>query len=372
MFQGQALDPGEPVKSRPTPQPINYKRGLPEWLKRDRQVVRWTHRLLGNPEARPADLSEEQLSFVMLEVLRRRPEQLDRVVSDLYLKAMAETTPVLAAPALERENLVEDLELIWSQPEMRRFWSRWQGRRAEKGPRADFTTAKGLMAMMGTAGISPHADDAYAALAGNSRLWSLFQALEEGETRPPLSYQNALKQLPRLACWREAMHTNIELVKVLAEQNPGKGIGERLMVDGMGLAAWCKQIGRGKTDEEENYRRRHCPEAGARMTVQGPRHKHSIRENETGSAQKMLLKGKFWRGYYRVVIADQASGLPLVWTVVDAAQDEAAAIIGVLSDLYRFWPECPAQLIAGDSAWDEDRWCQLCGRLRHPSDLSSA
>jgi hypothetical protein len=60
------------------------------------------------------------------------------------------------------------------------------------------------------------------------------------------------------------------------------------------------------------------------------------------------------------VIADQVTGLPLVWTVHDASMDEARAIVPLLSFLFSLWPECPAKTIAGDSAWDENEWCRLC------------
>jgi hypothetical protein len=61
---------------------------------------------------RPKDLSEEQLAFVMLEVAKRRGDELDR---DLFLKAMAETTPALHAHpcvAIERDSRAAWLRLM--------------------------------------------------------------------------------------------------------------------------------------------------------------------------------------------------------------------------------------------------------------------
>jgi len=117
------------TEHRNAPRPVNFKRSLPARLKHDPQVIKWAQRLAGNAHMRPKDLSEEQLAFVMLEVAKRRGDELDR---DLFLKAMAETTPALAAPKLERQRLAEDLELIWSQPEMRTFWDGWDGARAKR------------------------------------------------------------------------------------------------------------------------------------------------------------------------------------------------------------------------------------------------
>lgn len=45
---------------------------------------------------------------------------------------------------------------------------------------------------------------------------------------------------------------------------------------------------------------------------------------------------------------------------MDASRDEASAIIPLMSDLARLWGEDFApELIAGDSAWDEDNWCRM-------------
>jgi hypothetical protein len=152
--------------------------------------------------------------------------------------------------------------------------------------------------------------------------------------------------------------TNVQMVKALSELLPGRGIGERLMINGMGTPAWVRQVGKGKTDNVEQFRRRNNPHAGARSYMHASQAKREVRPGD--SASHFMQVGKFWRGYYTVVIADQATGLPLVRIVQDASVDEAPAIVPLLSLLYNLWPECPAKLIAGDSAWDEDEWCRLC------------
>ena len=218
--------------------------------------------------------------------------------------------------------------------------------------------AKALMATMGMGGISAHVDDNYAELNGNDKLWSLFERLEGQAPKRLYSWQHLCKQLPKIADGSLVMATNIEMIKALAALHPGKGIGERLLIDGMGFPAWCEQKPKGKTERQEQWRRRRCPEAGARAIQRGRRHKRDV--TSTDRAKQFMVSGDFWRGYYLVAIADQATGLPLVWMVQDAALDEAAALVPLLSRLYRLWPDCPAKVIAGDSAWDEKTWCRLC------------
>jgi hypothetical protein len=345
------------MKSRKAPSPVNYKRGLPAKLAYDPQVLKWTKRILGNAEAKPRNLNEQQLAFVHLEVMRRRAD-FSAHEGDLYLKAMQETCPVFAAPELERQKLAEDFELLFRQPEMRRFWDSWQGAKPKSGPTPDYHCAKALMATMAMSGISAHADDGFAELTGNAKLWKVFEGLA-GAPKRPQSYENAVKQLKRLGCFAPALEANVAMIRELAKLYPGRGIGERLMIDGCLFPAWCEQKGKGKTEEEERRRRRFCPEAGPKAYIQRSGAKKILGGGDKVSPQEMKA-GKFVRGYYLILIADQATGLPLVWSIVDANPDEAPNIVPALSDLYRLWPDCPAKLIAGDSAWDEDPWCRLC------------
>lgn len=213
------------------------------------------------------------------------------------------------------------------------------------------------MTVMGMSGVSPHADDCLEELR-RPEIWNLFERLS-GEHKEESTYSTSLRHLPRLGCWRQAVATNVAMVRELAALHPGKGIGERLMIDGSLVPAWCEQVGKGKSEEVEAERRRFTPEAGARAYMHTAKGKKNIGSGEQGSRQQTLQMGRFVRGYYLVLLADQATGLPLTWTVVDASIDEAGAIIGLLSDLYRHWPDCPAKVIAGDSAWDEDAWCRL-------------
>ena len=106
--------------------------------------------------------------------------------------------------------------------------------------------------------------------------------------------------------------------------------------------------------------RKRTPHAGFRAYSHGKGGKQPIDPNASLKSAVGQGNSKWWRGYYLVVIADHATGLPLVWTLIDAATDEARAIVPLLRDLYELWPDIPAKLIVGDSAWDEDEWCRLC------------
>jgi hypothetical protein len=342
------------LKSRQAPRPINFRRPLEKKLRYDPQVIKWTQRLMGDRSARPDQLSEEQLAWIGLELMKTRAD-FTPAEGDLYLKAMADTTPILAAPRLERAKLHEDLALIWSQKEMRRLWADLEGPVGLRGPKTDYFTAKALMAVMGTAGISAHADDNFAEL--HAGLGGVFAALDGGP-RELGSYQSALRNMPRLADTIRVISANVRMVAALADLLPGRGIGERLLIDGMGTPAWVRQVGKGKTDKQEAFRRRNNPHAGARAYMHTAGGKRDVSSGDKG--EKVLSIGKFWRGYYTVVIADQVTGLPLVWTVHDASMDEARAIVPLLSLLFGLWPDCPAKTIAGDSAWDENEWCRLC------------
>jgi len=61
------------VRHREPAPPIGEQ--LPEnKLRFDPQVKKWVKRLTADPDARPQDLSDEQLAFVFREVLRQRSE----------------------------------------------------------------------------------------------------------------------------------------------------------------------------------------------------------------------------------------------------------------------------------------------------------
>ena len=60
-------------------------------------------------------------------------------------------------------------------------------------------------------------------------------------------------------------------------------------------------------------------------------------------------------GYNVVMIADEASSLPLVQGVFPANIDERKAVLMLLELLFRIWPDCPAKYMVGDSLFDHSK-----------------
>lgn len=364
------------MKRGEAPKPLKY--GPSAKLAHDPQVRKWVKRMLADPSATPEMLSEEQLVFVMTEVLKRRGDEFDQT---LFQRAMAETCPVLSAPKITEP--AADLRLIFGLPEMREMWRTWTGPVGARGPTPNYAGAKAAMVVMGLAGNSPHLDDVHHQLTAAKWFQDVFEDLERnvatereleaGEQAPTFTdddqlfaaggYSTLARLIPRVAedLPTLAMATNIALVRSLRDLFPNAGIGKRLLIDGSMVPAWCRQQGAGKNDPEREAKlREHTPEAGFRAYVQTGTSKRPIKPGDKLASGLRAGRGKAWRGYTLIVIADQATGLPLVWTLQDAALDEAAAIVPLLSDLHKFWPDIDAECIAGDSAWDEDAWCRLC------------
>ena len=348
------------MKSRKPPKPASGK--YQRRLNHDRQVQRWIQRLTGDIEARPADLTEDQLAFVYAEVLRRRGD----LAPTAFEKAMVETTPKVAAP--DFTDPVEDLGLIFALPEMESFWRRWTGYSNGKR-RPPWAGAKAIAAYLSMTGKTNYLDDAHQDVTASDDLLQLFAEIDRRSHLPGTPgtpfmvapYSSTARHMPRIAqsCWRLAMETNVAIVKELARLRPDVGFGKRLMIDGTPIPAWVPQRGSRGNPEVEQLLRKKAPHAGFRVySHNGNKGKQNLKPGDQVTVGAGVTKA--WRGYYLVTIADQASGLPLVWMVIDAATDEAATLIPLLSDLYKLWPDIPAELIVGDSAWDEDRWCRLC------------
>ncbi len=360
------------MRSRPDPQPAPMQ--LPDArLKHDPQVNKWAQRLLADPSARARDLNETQLRWVMQEVMRRRGEEF----SDTHFaKAMTRTTPVLAHP--EVTDPVEDLGHIFGQPEMAEFWKVWTVARRSSGPAANVEFAKAMLATMAVPGITSRGDDAYRLLRDTSALQHTFALLSAaaGRSFSQPVYSTAMRLIHRAAvpCHRLAQYTNIEMLKSLRDLG-FEEIGKRLLIDGTAVPAWAPQVSAGRLpknptpeqqeahDRREDELRKRAHDAGFRMHAYTKNGKVVPPDEKVASGLR-AGRVKAWRGYYLVVIADQATGLPMVWSLVDAKQDESRQIVPLFSDLFSLWPELHddriTEMIAGDSAWDKDEWCRLC------------
>lgn len=343
------------MKHRPKPNPATYSSSRNTRLKKDPQVKKWAKRLLGDPNAKPEDLTEEQLVFVYEQILGLRPTMAD---TTKFEQAMIDTCPVLSAP--DWTGLVEDMGHVWAQPEMRRFWEEWQPPREGSGPRVDYAPAKAIMATLGMGGFTSKFDDAHDRFGDTPQLREVFSDLE-GRPVEQVPYSSLMRQLKKASKGVRvaAMKHNIELVKQLAELFPGEGIGERLAIDATAFPAWCPQRG-SRNDAVDEIIGRRTPDAAYRIQEYRKGSKEEVDPNEQVQAGKVNVKVKAFRGYFLVAIIDLATGLPLVWVLMTGKTNETAALIPLLSTLYRLWPEIPAKLIVGDSLYDDDICTRVC------------
>lgn len=75
--------------------------------------------------------------------------------------------------------------------------------------------------------------------------------------------------------------------------------------------------------------------------------------------ERVLLRGKnacsiyhdddYGRGWYTLVIADVATGLPLIWRNLTSGGVKTKDVLDLVTDLQKRWPECPIESLIGDS-----------------------
>lgn len=343
---------------RKPPVPASY--GQNSRLAWDPQVKKWVQRLEGDPKAKPGDLDEAQLSFIYAQVMQRRCEDFE---PGLFERKMIETCPILTVP--DMSDSIEDLGHIFQQPEIMSFWQSWRGPKAPKGPAPAYEGAKAVMAVLAMTGQTAHVNNAHERLVHTPGLKAVFESLGAGPLTIP-AYKSLDRLFERLAgddaCRWLAMSANIELLKWLRAHHPnGRQVGRRLLVDASPIPAWVVQRSAGSKDDpgyqrREERLRKHAPHAGFRAYTYSAGGKDDL-----APEAKVKISGahKWWRGYYLAVIVDQATGLPLVWMLFDASVQETNAIVPLLSDLHRLWPDIDANLIAGDSAWGTNEICRM-------------
>jgi hypothetical protein len=316
-------------------------------LNRDPKIRALIAKLAADPDAYLGSLTPETMAFIIAKEKEGRGE---RVSLPHLAEALARTAPIYSVER-PRES-IEAVSGVWSEPLMRDFWAGWSTPRGARGPAGKDPFAKAVMATQAMMGMSANMDDALTSLRNMPRLERVFADLEgrQGATwNPAGSYSGALRRARRLApsCLSGGLFTNVAMIKEIARLSPGSGVGERLFIDGKLHPAWCQQLsagaGKDKNLEVDAYLRRNTPHAGAR----------AIAGRDGG-------RGRFARGYYLVILCDQVTGLPVAWVLQDAALDEAPALITLLELLFGLWEDCPAQMIAADSAWDEDWAVRHC------------
>ncbi len=292
------------------------------------------------------------------------PEDVDPTA---YCDGWGRTRQQFAMPRLR--DYVNDLAVMLGQPEVLAcLLGRWPDPpRKSSGPVPAHTGSKAVMLVEGALGIGPHTDDNFEYLRGNPAAQAVCeQALDEaarlaGEEPVPFRLANStdsvLRHLPDLAATlgRSAMEANVCMLRSLAALHPSMPICEIAGIDGTAVVAWCKQK-KGYTKDEEATLRARATRAGFRSYNRKGGSKEDVADGEIVDAKR----GKFWRGYYLVVLVDYCTGRPIVWMLVDASWDEAKTLHELLRVLYELWPDCPLKTIVADGAWDEDWAHELC------------
>ncbi|MGB7160169.1 MAG: hypothetical protein WBD40_19030 [Tepidisphaeraceae bacterium] len=365
-------------------------------FKGDAQLAAWRQRR-GFSEALHDDpstlgMTQGHLAYLLLEVERRRlsaryraADSRDRAdvridfasLGDHLFEAMCAITPRLSAPELDPNDKVGTLAHVFAQPEVQDFLLSWQSPRrlTSTGPRPFDDGAKALLCLMGMTKHN-HATAAYQDLYEMPRMRQMFaDALQMAARRHDLPdpepftlalYEGTtgrIKPLAQPATFRPlVLQAKARMFKALRDLYPDARFGERLLIDGHLMPAWCPQRGRGATAAQEQERRATTPHAGARLVEYTRSGKRSLAATDRVAGRALMGHTAFARGYYYVCIIDQASGWPLVSMLQDASYDEAEALIPLLSDLYKYYDFIEPKYIAGDGAWDETwahRACEL-------------
>ena len=367
------------MESRNAPKPYT---GRGPGLNKHNGQVRALAARIGGPEPQSVELGleteaeEAALNFAIAQIeSEQRGGAVARSLETDLRNAAKKTVPVVAHPK-RGPSLHEDLELIFRVPAMQRFLAAWQAPFVgSRGPKARYAEAKALMAMMGMGRIGPHWDDNYAELESPAMV-DLFasidytanhRALAEGISTAPwrpfdLSPCYSLSRLAEplgQTIRRPALEASVAMMKVLRAMFPHAGIGERLLIDGTAVPAPCRQASSRGDKRLEEILRADCPDAGFRCVKYSPEGKVTIKDTDAPREGTVHPKIKMWRGYYYVVILDQATGLRLNSGLFDASLDEARAIEPLLRELHEVWPDIGAKTITGDAAWDEDWACEL-------------
>lgn len=105
---------------------------------------------------------------------------------------------------------------------------------------------------------------------------------------------------------------------------------------------------------EDNRLRGRDGRSGYRAYGYGPTGKHDIDEDTDTFKLFRRARIKSWRGYYWVVIVDQATGLPIIAVMEDASQNEYKVTGRLFETLYTLWPDIAAETVAADAGWDHE------------------
>jgi len=383
------LDPPRPLKERdaPTPPPKPPALHLGH-LRLDQQddLKGWV-REHNAPKKTAGDLDDNEMSFVVRTQAQqiagaagRAAMELDKAVH----KAMVKFTPKLAQPGAVKSSLSHNLHHVFSHPAMIDFWEAWAPERGERGPAGMDAAAKSVLMMLAMGGGGKHILKVHSELCESEPARKIFagvelaatlRAHEDGEivafddflVPNYSSVHKRIKALTRLELARPLMlQASARMFRPISEQV--EGAGRRLLVDGRLFPGWARQEGKGKTEEEELEIRRTSPDAGARAYIQTKKGKREIGYDEVVRAGEFARYVRFVRGFYLVTILDQATGYPLISTVMDASINETVALRPLLMELFHYYPYLAPELIVGDGLYDIAELYRMC-KLEFGMDL---
>lgn len=326
-------------------------------IPRAAQAEKWARVFFKNPEATVADLhgNDDAKAFVADKLLKT----LDSFDLAEYDKQMIATEPVMAVP--ERDQPLQDLDHIVSQPEMREFWAAWTAPPPLHGGRRPNYPGVKMVAMVMAMTDEPRARYAISSLKDNLALRERFQQLHGSLITVP-DPASVSRLLPRLALVgiEAAKEANVAVVRALEDMFPDlKGRpGHTYMIDGSDIPAWIQQKGRSSDPggKLESKLRARIPEAGWRVYQRTPEGKVTP-DGKVSPGTAITIKA--WRGYYWITIINQALNVPVVSILISASEDEVASTRKLLMELHRLHPDARVHELVADAAWDEENMHRL-------------
>lgn len=288
-----------------------------------------------------------------------------------YIEAIDATRQLFKRPIVT--DLEFDVFAALDQPEMLEAFGQWEYPRGSRGFEANPTCAKALMTLVAL-GNSPHVRSVRKNFITQSGLQEVFAHLEDKwaalagrDAKPckPKEYTVCLDHIDALSSTgfdMTLLKANVEIHKALRHLHPDGGGCEWATIDGTDVAAWCEQISDNSSsttaDEELD-----AVEDPDEVTQAGARYYGSRVSQVTGDDGNVttVVEGheKFWKGYYLVVLTCVKTGLPIVWTLRNAALPEVDATQKLLELLYELWPDCPLKVMIGDKAWDHSDLAEM-------------
>jgi hypothetical protein len=237
------------------------------------------------------------------------------------------------------------------------------------GPLPDLRAAYACMWMMAARRGSSTACQAFSDLQNPRVAWAF------GLPTLPRDRSTGYRHLHRLAGRANqighspqiVLGANIDLIRELASLRDPEGalrhprIGHVGVVDGSRL---CAPIWQGAVRSDAHLEAMRRPGMERVESIVYGRHKDdgTVDGRKASPGKEKAIRAKEYstvNGWNAIVIADQASTLPLVWTLANGKVDEPAVLVDrLLPLLFELWEDCPMDTLVGDGAFDEAPTCR--------------